>query len=126
VLKPNNYRVYRNPDSGKITFFPHGMDQMFWEARGPILPDFNGLAARALVETPEGQRRYRERMTALTTNVFRFEAITNYIGPHVPHIRACLAEMDNNAADSFDGQVSRIYDLIQRRETYLRKQLLPK
>ena len=30
VAKPNNYRLYFNPESGKAVFIPHGMDQMFW------------------------------------------------------------------------------------------------
>jgi spore coat protein H len=124
VLKPNNYRLYRDPDSKKIAFFPHGMDQMFWEPTGPLRPGMNGLVARALVETPEGRRRYRERMTELTTNVFRLEAITNRIAAYAAPIRAALGEKDPNAAREYDGQVQRIRDLVTAREAFLRKELL--
>jgi hypothetical protein len=126
VMKPNNYRLYWDPDSRQITFFPHGMDQMFWEPHGSIEPDYNGLVARALIETPEGRRRYRERMAGLTTNVFVFETITNRIAAYVAPIRAALAEKDQNAAREYDGQVRRIYDLVKRRAAFLRKELLTK
>ena len=29
AMHANNYRAYHDPDSGKVTIFPHGMDQMF-------------------------------------------------------------------------------------------------
>ena len=44
--KCNNYRVYHNPKTDKITFIPSGMDQMFGDVNGPALPDFGGMVAR--------------------------------------------------------------------------------
>jgi spore coat protein H len=78
-MKHNNYRVYNNVDTGKIVFFPHGMDQMFWEPQGPIFPQFDGLVARALMGTQEGRRRYREKIGTLLTNVYDVAKITNRI-----------------------------------------------
>jgi spore coat protein H len=121
LLKPNNYKLYWDPDTRKITFFPHGMDQMFWEPDGALQPGFNGLVAQALVETPEGQRRYRERMAELTTNVLRLETITNRISAYAAPIRAAIAENNQQAAKEYDGQVRRIVDLIKARERVLRK-----
>ena len=45
VMNRNNYRVYHDLDTGKMVFFPHGMDQMFWETPQSIIPPnkFNGL-----------------------------------------------------------------------------------
>src|SRR5205807_8898946 len=57
-LNRNNYRVYHDPRRDKIIFIPSGMDQMFGNPGGPLLPGFQGLIARALMETPEGRRRY--------------------------------------------------------------------
>src|SRR5207249_4645971 len=71
AMKKNNYKVYHDPASGKVVFFPHGMDQMFWDPSGPIVPSMEGLVARALLETTAGRRRYRERMALLLTNVFK-------------------------------------------------------
>ncbi len=123
VLKPNNYRLYWDPDSKKIVFIPHGMDQMFWEPSGPVYPGFNGLVARALLETPEGKRLYRERMAELVTNVFCFEAITNRIAPYAAAIRSAMAEKDKNWAREYDGQVAHVFRLMAGREAHLHKQL---
>src|SRR6266545_3882338 len=75
-MKRNNYRVYHDPDTGKLHFFPHGMDQMFWSPDGPIFPrERDGLVSRALLETPEGKLRYRQHMAGLLTNVFTAEKL---------------------------------------------------
>ncbi len=37
-LARNNYRVYENVESGKIVFFPHGMDQLFGHPDATWLP----------------------------------------------------------------------------------------
>src|SRR5437667_5914751 len=63
AMKKNNYRVYHDLDTDRMVFFPHGLDQMFWEPNGLILPRMEGGVARAVVQTPEGRRRYLERMS---------------------------------------------------------------
>lgn len=126
VLKPNNYKLYWDPDSNKITFFPHGLDQMFWEPRGPVQPEMRGLVAEALLDTPEGRQRYRARMTELLTNgVFNVAAITNRLGLYARHIRGAWVARDPHAGRNCDGQTRRICDLIAQRAAYLTKQLLP-
>ena len=124
LLKPNNYKLYWDDQSRKITFLPHGMDQMFWEPNGPIHPAANGLVARSLLETSEGRRLYRARMTELTTNVFQVAAITNRLYAYAVHVRNALAERDPNAAREYDGQVQRLRDLVVERAKFLTKQLV--
>lgn len=122
-MNRNNYKLYWDPESGKITFFPHGLDQMFWEPNGPLLPHFNGLVARAVVTTPEGKRLYQERVSELFTNVFRVDALIVRMNEYAAHVRACLAETDARAAQTYDFQVRRIQDLIARRAEGLARQL---
>jgi spore coat protein H len=71
MMNRNNYRIYHDLDTGKMVFFPHGMDQMFWEANHFIIPRpnrFNGLVARAVMETwsraPSWRRRGARSFTA--------------------------------------------------------------
>lgn len=73
-MNRNNYRIYHDPSRDKIVFIPSGMDQMFGEAEGPILPGFQGLIARSLLETSEGKTRYYARMRQLLKSVIRVEA----------------------------------------------------
>ena len=97
-LKQNNYRVYHNLDDGKIVFMPHGMDQMFWDVNGALLPQFEGLVARAFIHTPEGPDLYRDRVAALLTNVFTAEKITNHIARMQARIQPALLAMNKDAA----------------------------
>jgi hypothetical protein len=103
-MKKNNYRVYHDPDTGKLHFFPHGMDQMFWQPGGPIFPpnERDGLVSRGLIDTPEGRLRYRQRMAVLLTNVFTAERLTNHIAQIQsrlqPALHAISAEASSNQA----------------------------
>jgi spore coat protein H len=125
VLKPNNYKIFWDRAANRITFFPHGMDQMFWEPKLPILPGMNGLVSRAVVATPEGRRRYLARMTELTTNVFKADVMINRINAYAAPVHASLAEHNADAARNYDGQVQRIRDLVSARATFLTQQLFP-
>lgn len=75
ALNRNNYRIYSDPESGKMVFMPHGLDQLFGQGRG--MPDtainahMNGLVARALFGTREGRALYRKRIAELRTNIFQ-------------------------------------------------------
>src|SRR6185436_4566339 len=90
IKNRNNYRIYHDLDSGRMVFFPHGMDQMFWEPTGiaphtranAIMPGdwFGPLLAQALIKnTYEGKRLYQRRFGEVYTNVFDVEALTNRI-----------------------------------------------
>ena len=78
-LNHNNYRVFHDLESDRFVFFPHGMDQMFWKPEGPIMPGMKGLVAEAVIEIPECQRRYLERVTELMGGTCRVEALTNRV-----------------------------------------------
>ena len=69
-LARNNFRVYHDVDSGRLLFFPHGMDILFGNARAPVDVRMNGLVAQAILEIPEGRRAYRARCAQLFTNQF--------------------------------------------------------
>ena len=125
VLNPNNYKIFWDRAADRITFFPHGMDQMFWESKFPILPHMKGLVSRAVVETPEGRRRYLARMTELTTNVFKADVLLQRINAYAAPVHASLAELNSDAARDYDGKVQRIRDLVKDRAAFLRQQLVP-
>lgn len=99
AMKRNNYRVYNDLDSGsgKVVFFPHGMDQMFWDPNGPIFPNFDGLVARALISTQEGRRRYRDKIGTLLTNVYDIAKITNRIHEVQGRIRPFVGRSHSHA-----------------------------
>jgi spore coat protein H len=124
VMNRNNYRVFHDLGSGKMVFFPHGMDQMFWQAEGPIYPNMNGLVAQAALKTPQGRLLYRERFEQIFTNVFRLEFMTNRVNELANVARAALTNHHGvNFGNDYDNQVKRIRDLITARHAFLAKKL---
>jgi hypothetical protein len=118
VLKKNNYRVYHDPDTDKLVFFPHGMDQMFWDPNGPVVPrssQVEGLVAGALLETAEGQRLFRQRVASLLTNVFTAGRLTNHLNQLQARIRPALEAISRDEARNHDNAVSNLRNqMIQR------------
>jgi hypothetical protein len=120
-MKKNNYRLYHDPATDKIVFFPHGMDQMFWVPDGSILPPFEGLVAQQLVSAPEGRRLYRERVSFLFTNLFRLSVLTNRVAQLQARIRPELAAISEEAARGHDGAVRHLRNEIVQRAKFLER-----
>ena len=123
AMKRNNYRVYHDPDRDRIVFFPHGMDQMFWDPSGPIVPGFEGLVARAITTTTEGRKLYRQRMGELLTNVFKVDVITNRLAEVHGRLRPVLAAINSSKAKNHDGAASDLRNRIVARVASIQAQL---
>jgi hypothetical protein len=100
----NNWRLYHDPSSPHLVFLPHGMDQLFGKPDLNWEPQMNGLVARAILETPEGHRRYRERFTSLLENHFDPIQISNRVSQFLVPLRESLPahqsrEITRQAAD---------------------------
>ncbi|HEX5222151.1 MAG TPA: CotH kinase family protein [Verrucomicrobiae bacterium] len=89
-LAKNNFRLYHDLDSGKMVFFPHGMDQLLGSADLPWRPNLGGLIARAVMETPEGSEKYRECFGSLLTNQFNVEAMASRVDQLVQELQPVL------------------------------------
>lgn len=121
-LNRNNYCVYNDPGTKRMTFIPHGLDNMFQLPAMPWRPTMQGLLVRAVMHTPEGQRAYRERLSQLLTNQFRIERLTNRIDAIAARIRPALArdgakgqrEFDENVADLKGRAAARIRNVWQQ------------
>jgi spore coat protein H len=116
TIHRNNYRVYHEPSANKVYFFPHGMDQMFWVADGPIIQNsWEGLVGHAIITTPEGRARYRQKVATLLTNIFTAEKITGRINELQKKIRPVLAAMSENDARNHDGAVQNLRNQVVAR-----------
>ncbi len=73
-----NYRAFFDATTGKLVIFPQGMDRVLGNFRRhldvPLFPPMPGLAARALLDTEEGRRRYLQRLGVLYTNLVQPDA----------------------------------------------------
>lgn len=122
-MNRNNYRIYHDPSRDKIVFIPSGMDQMFGNPGGPIAPGFQGLVARAVLETPEGRKRYLERIKEIHEKVFVPETLIKRIDELQPRIQAALMPIDPNAARDYPNRLNHLRNLIRERSKNIERQL---
>jgi spore coat protein CotH len=117
----NNYRIYHDPASDQMVFLPHGMDILFSKANGPIWPEWKGLVARAVLQTPDGRQRYRERMTKLLSTVFVPGTLQTRIQELASRVRPNLTDKD--ALKAFDAAVTQLRDVIAQRAAFVEGEL---
>ena len=98
-LARNNFRVYHDVDTGRLLFMPHGMDQLFGNARATINPHMNGFVARAILETPQGRLAYRARCVSLLTIGLDARQVAARIDQVLAGVRPALPAMDAAALD---------------------------
>lgn len=127
AMNRNNWRVFHDLDSNKMVFMPHGLDQMFGimraNAQYSVTQSMRGMVARAVVGTPEGRRRYLERISQLSTNVYKVDEILKRVDEANAVIRPVLAESYPHAIAYHDQEVRRLKSRITRRGEYLNQQL---
>ena len=123
AFKANNYRVYHDPKKDKITFIPSGMDQMFGDPNGPILPGFGGIVAGALIDTPEGKKRYLARTAEFMKTVYKTDELVKRLDELEKRVQPELAKVDPGAGRDYKNQVNRLRDAIKQREKSVNDQL---
>jgi spore coat protein H len=119
----NNYRVYFDPKSGKAVFFPHGMDQMFNSPQEGLWPGWGGLAARAVLETPEGKKRFIARLKEMTEKQFALDKIFKRIDELVPRAKEAMESVSKGSGKAYDDQVRAFKERLKQRAEYLKKEL---
>lgn len=122
-MNRNNYRVYHDPGHDKLTFIPSGMDQMFGNPGGPALPEFQGLLARKLIETPEGRKRYLARMAEIMEKVFRVDQLVKRLDELEARIKPVLVTLDAGAGRDYPNHVNRLRQALLQRSKSIEEQL---
>jgi spore coat protein CotH len=121
--KCNNYRVYHNPKTDKVTFIPSGMDQMFGDLGAPVLPEFGGMVARGVVSTKEGKKRYVARANEIMKTVYKTDALVKRLDELEKIVQPELAKVDPGAGRDYKNQVNRLREAIKQREKVINEQL---
>jgi len=122
----NNYRIYVDPKSGKAVFFPHGMDQMFNSPQETLQPGWGGIAARALLETPEGKKRFIARMKEMNEKNFVLDKIYKRIDEFVPRARDAMEALNKGSGKNWENNdIKALKERLKQRSEYL-KQEIPK
>ncbi|HUR45953.1 MAG TPA: CotH kinase family protein [Candidatus Saccharimonadales bacterium] len=116
----NNYRVYHDPNSNLISFIPHGLEQLFANPKGAVFPEWRGLVARNILETPEGQRRYREQLGKILAGPGKVETLTARISELSKKIRPLLPRDESK---TFDAAVTMLKQRIAQRWAFIDQEL---
>jgi hypothetical protein len=111
ALAGNNYRVFV-ADTGRATFLPHGMDQLFAGPDLPFYPQFAGPVARAFAETPAGRAAYADSLRRIRPTLLDVPALTNRIAELARRLQPGLSvrewtEVRDGAAELTDRVVRR-------------------
>jgi spore coat protein CotH len=123
AMAANNYGLYHDPSAGAMVFIPRGIDQLFQDPEGQVFQDMSGFLARAVLETPDGARRYRARIAELLPKVLdagrlreRAQAISRRVGK-------ALAEGSPDAAREQAAAAADFLERVERRAESVRRQL---
>lgn len=122
-LATNKYRLYHDPGSDRMVFLPHGCEPGFGAVDGPLMPPMAGLVARAVLQCPEGQKRYRERMAGLLATVFKPQELRTRVDELAGCIRPVLAKCAPGAVPEFDAAVAALKERFGRRAYVLEQAL---
>ena len=124
-MNRNNYRIYHDKDRDKVVFIPSGMDQMFGNPGGPLIPGFQGLVARAVIETPEGKKRYLAKMAEINKSI-QPEAYAKRLTELQARVQPALTSIDKGAGNDYPNQVNRLREAIRQRSKSIEQQLKAK
>jgi spore coat protein H len=121
--KCNNYRIYHDPKTNKITFIPSGMDQMFGDPNWSILPDWGGIVAKELMRTKEGKKRYIARLREIMAKVYNAQRLTKRLDELEAVVQPALASVDAGAGRDYKHHVNRLRETFKQRERSINEQL---
>ena len=122
-LNTNKYRLYHDPAANQMVFMPHGIEVAFPKPDAPLLPEFKGLVAKAVLNTPEGKTKYLERMTKLLMTSFKPDYLAVRIDDLAAKIRPHVAAGDAAAGSAFDQAVAQLKERLKQRAAFLEQQL---
>ena len=118
-LSAKKYRIYHDPVTDRLVFLPHRAEQLFAKPEGEIAPRMGGLVAKALLETSEGRRQYRETLVKLLGSIMKVDPLNRRITEWTDQIRPVLAQRDAGSLKAFDEAVAQLRIRLGQRVRFL-------
>jgi spore coat protein CotH len=119
----NNYRIYHDPKKDKILFLPSGMDQMFNDPRGSLYQNYQGMVARAVMDTKEGKARYIARMREILRDVFKPEEIGKRLDAIEKELTPALMSIDPGTGRDYKNRIRDLKSRIEQRAKHVDAEL---
>jgi hypothetical protein len=99
------------------------MDQMFQNPGDALWPGWGGLATRALLETPEGKKRYIAKLKEMTEKSFTLEKWYKRIDELVPRAKEAMEAVQKGSGKNYDNEVKAYKDRLKQRVEYLAREV---
>ncbi len=126
TLQHNNYRLFFDSGTGKASFLPHGMDQVFGDPNASVINLPSSIAAAAVMGNRVWRGRYRERVRELLPLFHPADGLRQQVDQVHARLRPVLERISAQAAKDHDQQVQGLKSrLTARGEGLLKQQSLP-
>jgi len=122
-MNHNNYRLYHDTSHQRMVMIPYGLDSMFQQPAMPLQPKQQTLLTQAVLQTPEGQRRYRERLAELHAGVCKAEILHRRVDEIASRIRPALPHDGLDALQAWEQQVAGLHENIAARMKFISQEL---
>jgi spore coat protein H len=119
----NNYRLYHDPKSDKFTFFAHGKDQMFQNPGDGLWHGWQSHVGRAVLDHPEGKKKYIDRMKQLCERDFTTEAMFKVIDEALPRAKEAMEKIQPGAGKQFENEANALKERIKQRVEFVKREL---
>lgn len=124
----NNYRLYRDPDTGKFSFFLHGMDNCFGDENFSLAPNFKlprgPMVGAAVMSCPQGPPMYWAAVRKIYEDALKQEDWAARVNVAGSRLREAIAEKDPARATAYyDSTVKQAMLRIPRRIASVGRQL---
>ena len=119
----NNYRIYHDPLSGKLSFILHGMDEPLGDPGFDIQRSPESIVGRAFTGCAEGRALYRERVAALYGKVFAKRDWPARAGEIAKQVREAVAPRDVEFAKVLGARMEDFRGTVGERVKNIAKQL---
>ncbi len=119
----NNYRFYKDPGTGKFTFFAHGMDQVLNDPNFPVMRDFGAMVGNAVWRTPESHKLYQERVEQIYQTVLKPTDWSARVVEEGNKVRDAIAAKNPQWGKDFQGQINTVRDQVNSRVAAIGKQI---
>ncbi len=123
----NNYRLYLDPDTGKFSFFMHGMDTCFGDENYTLahnfIPPRGSIVGGAIMRCPQGPPMYWAKLKSIHENVLLKEDWAGRIMVVGTRLSDAIALKDPKKATAYEGTVKQASLRIPRRIAVVGRQL---
>jgi hypothetical protein len=120
-MEAAKFRIYHDPTSDRMVFFPKNVEVVLTKTDGPVIPKCKGIVARAVLTTPQGQERYRETLEKLLQTVFVPAQVRAKAQTLAAVIRPAIG--DPADAKSFDAAMQQFLDAVDKRAHFASHEL---